>query len=138
VRDLESCVRILLSLALVAAVSACEPAAAPGDVALGVEFTLAPGQSVLAGDDGLPLTFVSVTEDSRCPVDAVCVWAGQVVVDVTTGGAGERHALKPAETLAVPGFRVKLVKVEPYPSSRSTIAPSDYRATFVVEAGVRS
>jgi hypothetical protein len=33
---------------------------------------------------------------------------------------------------------VKLVRVEPYPTSRSTIAPSDYRATFVVEAGVRS
>lgn len=133
-RNPRPCVFVLLAaLPLAAAVTACDSPVAPGDVSLGVEFTLAPGQSALAGDDGLPVTFASVTEDSRCPKDAVCVWAGQVVVDVAAGSSGEHHALKPGETAGVGGFRVTLVKVEPYPSSQSTIEPSAYRATFVVE-----
>jgi hypothetical protein len=133
VRNLPPCVLVLLAVLPLAGVTACDSTVAPGDVALGVEFTLAPGESALAGDDGLPVTFASVTEDSRCPKDAVCVWAGQVVVDVAAGSSGEHHALKPGEAAEVRGFRLKLVKVEPYPSSQGTIRPSDYRATFVVE-----
>ncbi|HSH03886.1 MAG TPA: hypothetical protein VLL52_15325, partial [Anaerolineae bacterium] len=33
--------------------------------------------------DGVDITFVEVTEDSRCPVGVTCVWEGQVGVKLT-------------------------------------------------------
>jgi hypothetical protein len=112
---------------------ACDSTVAPGDVALGAEFTLKPGESVLAGDGGLQVTFVGVTEDSRCPKDALCVWAGQVVVEVVAGSANDRVSLKPDDTVTSEGYQLKLVRVEPYPSSDAPIQADDYGATFVVQ-----
>lgn len=114
---------------------ACESSGTPGDVPLGTQFTLAPGQSVLAGDDGLRVTFLAVTDDSRCPKDAVCVWAGQVAVEVTAGDGGEKRSLKPDEAATVDGYRLRHVRVEPYPASDAPTQPSQYRATFVVDRG---
>jgi hypothetical protein len=126
----------LLPAALVLALLACESTETRGDVSLGTEFSLAPGQSALAGDDGLRVTFVSVVEDSRCPMDAICVWAGQVVIEARAGRDGrdgEARLLKPEESAAVDGFRLTLVRVEPYPASAEPTPPSRYRATFVVD-----
>ena len=93
---------------------------------------LAPGETALVGDDGLLVTFESVTEDSRCPLDATCIWAGQVVVAVAAGHRVARpYSLKPDETVAVDGYRLRVVRVEPYPASAG-IPPSAYRVTFVV------
>ena len=92
------------------------------------------GRSALAGDDGLRVSFESVTEDSRCPMDAICVWAGRVVVDVTAGRGEARHlALSPGDAADVDGLRLRLVRVEPYPSAAEPIPASAYRATFVVD-----
>jgi hypothetical protein len=46
------------------------------EVALGVEFALAPGEAALAGDDGLSVSFESVTEDSRCRWTSICIRRG--------------------------------------------------------------
>lgn len=124
--------RLLPALVSLLVLVACDSSGTAGDVALGTEFTLAPGQSVTAGDDGLRVRFEGVAEDSRCPKDAICIWSGQVIVEVTTGRDGARHSLKPDETATVDGYRLKLVRVEPYPSSEAPIEPSQYRATFVV------
>jgi hypothetical protein len=121
---------------LVLALLACESTETRGDVALGTEFSLAPGQSALAGDDGLRVTFAAVVEDSRCPTDAICVWAGQVVVEVRAGrdgSEGEARRLKPEEFVDVDGYRLTLVRVEPHPSSAEPTPPSRYRATFLVD-----
>jgi len=122
----------LHAVLLLTATAACD-SSTPADVTLGAEFTLAPGQSAVAGDDGLRVTFVSVTEDSRCPKDALCVWAGRVVVEVAAGSAGEKRSLEPDDTVSVEGYRLMLVRVEPYPASDAPIGPSQYRATFVVD-----
>jgi len=106
---------------------------ASADVALGMEFTLAPGESALAGDDGLRVSFESVTEDSRCPMDALCIQAGRVVVAVTAGRHQARSfSLSPGDAAVTDGHRLTLVRVEPYPSAAEPIPASAYRATFVV------
>ena len=50
--------------------------AGPAEIALG-------GSAVV---DGVAVAFESVAEDSRCPTNAVCVWAGQAVVGLTLDG----------------------------------------------------
>ncbi len=115
--------------------SACQasPATAPSHVEPGQEFTLAPGEAVVVDSPGLRVSFERVIEDSRCPTGAVCVWAGQVVAEVKTGDGAEPHPLRPGESVTAGGYRVRLLRVEPYPTSPAAIAPSDYRATLAVD-----
>ena len=46
------------------------------------------GEEVQIGD--IRVTPLEVVEDSRCPIDATCVWAGRVRLRVRIGGAGEQ------------------------------------------------
>ena len=93
--------------------------------------TLAISEAARVGQEALSLGFERVAEDSRCPSDVSCVWAGQVVVEVSLGGS--RHLLKPDQPADSDGYRARLLRVAPYPSSAAPIEASQYRATFVVE-----
>jgi len=114
--------------------AACDDApSGPSDVGLGEEVQLAPGESVLVGNDGLRVSFRGITEDSRCPADALCVSVGQVVADLEAGRRTKvARMLRPGEALRVEGRRIDLVRVEPYPCSDAPIDPASYRATVVV------
>jgi len=102
-------------------------------------FTLAIGESITLG---YPIvTLAEVTSDSRCPERAVCVWVGNVqlqVVESPSVGEGPCHLVTFNTTLD-PRFSseglvpLRLIKVEPaFPPED----PSSYRATFqVVEPG---
>lgn len=61
---------------------------APSSVALGQTFALSPGQSVALPDRGT-LRYVGVKNDSRCPPERQCVWAGdaEVSFEWSAGGA---------------------------------------------------
>ncbi|MFN8093112.1 MAG: hypothetical protein U0599_12995 [Vicinamibacteria bacterium] len=131
-RSPSTCALFCLAVAAFAG-AGCGASATAGDVALGVEFALAPGQSVAVGEDGFPVRFVAVVEDSRCPKDVTCVRAGRVVVSVTAGTAAEPSTLEPEGSVNARGHRLRLVRVEPYPTSVMAIPPSEYRATFVVD-----
>ncbi|HQS98000.1 MAG: hypothetical protein B7X90_14160 [Novosphingobium sp. 17-62-19] len=73
----------------------------------------------------------SVIEDSRCPMNARCVWAGQVVVDTTVmrGGTAERRQF----TLGQPaGDGLVLDTVEPGKMTGKPLKPSDYSFHFSI------
>lgn len=42
--------------------------------ALHAVFQLRVGRSVRLSEQGLLVTFDEVTQDSRCPIDAICLW----------------------------------------------------------------
>ena len=71
-------------------------------------------------------------EDSRCPTDVVCVWAGRLVVRTSIdGGAGAETAdLVLGEPLDLGGAIVTLVVAEPGTLAGQKIDPSAYRFTF--------
>ena len=118
-----------IPLVLTLALAAC------GESDVDEELTLALGEAAVTSDGGPKLTFEEVIEDSRCPMDALCVWAGQVVIDVSVGNASPaRHSMRPDESVLWDRFEVRLVRVEPYPSSAAPIEPSDYRARFRVRS----
>ena len=99
----------------------------PGD-----EVTLAAGATVSVKTANLQVHFVSVTEDSRCPRDVTCVWAGEVKVLLgiqTPQVASQVEILEGGNTVAG-AHRVTLIRVEPQPMSTAKIAPHDYRATL--------
>ena len=145
-------VRALLVLAfgVAAAVSAASCATTPPDpspsqtvrdVTLGQEFTLRAAESVrIAGTDFL-MTFDRVTEDSRCPTNVNCVWAGNAVVRLTarvagaTGGNLELHTTTADKReAAVDGFRVQLVRLAPTRADGTPITQDQYVATVIVRS----
>ena len=61
--------------------------AQPSTLRLGEPFELRLGaRATLDGDT--VLTFADVPSDSRCPMDALCVWEGEAVVSVMFGQRG--------------------------------------------------
>jgi len=59
---------------------------APGVIAVGI------GQTADLGN-GLQVRPIVVAEDSRCPQNARCVWAGRLRVRVNVEGVGEREVI---------------------------------------------
>jgi hypothetical protein len=97
-----------------------------------------PGESVMTSFGEVSVTFVRVNGDSRCSIDAVCVWSGnaRVVVTIRVGTqvSDERTLnthLEPHST-DFARYRVRLDSLLPYPVSTRTIEPDEYQAYFTV------
>lgn len=109
-------------------------------VRLGREFKLRPGQQASLKGTKLRITFMNVGEDSRCPKDVTCVWAGNAAVRlwITSGRSGTSLTLNTAKSQSLSneaeykGYKLTLVDLSPYPRSNHKIAKSDYRATLLV------
>ncbi len=92
--------RLLLSALLPLSLAACAsgtageagPASAAASVTDATPFTLQPGQSATLADASR-LQYLRLLEDSRCPPDVQCVWAGDAVISLqwtpASGGAQE-------------------------------------------------
>ena len=88
------------------------------------------GQSVKVG--ALTVTPTSVVEDSRCPVNARCVWAGRLVVRTQVDGAGWRDSsdIRLGETWGTHGHAIALVSGEPGKTTDRETRPEEYRFTY--------
>lgn len=106
------------------------------------QFQLKTNQIASIENENLKIEFLNITEDSRCPSDVICVWAGQVtaVINIfkndqnlgdfsltSQAGKHEDSAIKYFDE-----YSIKLIKVEPYPKSTQKIEISDYIVTLVV------
>ncbi len=124
-----------LSLAACASSTAGGAAGSGGDagtqIADGASFTMQPGQSVTLADDSR-LRYVRLINDSRCPPDVQCVWAGDAVVAFEWSPPGgpaqpfELHTGKEPRSHVVGSRKVALKSLE------RGEAPA---ATLVVESG---
>lgn len=108
--------------------------AAPDTAVLGI------GDEVTV-DAVLVVRVVEVPHDSRCPVDVVCVWAGNAEVVLNTVKDGVERAftlntfgdppLAP-RSVEVDGYRITLLRLRPRPRSDVAIPPGDYRAKLEI------
>jgi hypothetical protein len=120
---------VLLALSLSAACTPTGPTPS-----LNESFVLAPGETATLESVELRIRFVSVTGDSRCPADVVCIQGGDAIVHirVSAGGGTRSHELHTGDMRPVmhDGFTIELVELQPYPFSSRTIRPEEYRATL--------
>ena len=119
------------------AVSTEDGTSAPVSALLDSPFELHIGQEAVFGDEGLTITFVDVSEDSRCPAATNCVVSGlaKVRVDVV---AGERplgmhefvldHLTVGGAAQGIGQYVFSMRELNPYPGTDD--AP--YAAIFVV------
>lgn len=101
------------------------------------EFELKVGQT--ASLENLRVTLRAVPEDSRCPIDAVCVWQGNARVVLDVRPAPEEPAAIVSLNTGVPpdqaelhGYRLRLTGVLPAAHSDATIPPDAYSALLVI------
>ncbi|MCI0558257.1 MAG: hypothetical protein MN733_07155 [Nitrososphaera sp.] len=102
-------------------------------------FILKAGQTAYLQSENILLKFVEVSEDSRCPSDVVCVWAGRVTATVQVQkGSGPLQTLNLTSEGGIEvveefnGYEVSLMKLDPYPKSTAPIKASDYSAKLRV------
>jgi hypothetical protein len=111
----------------------------PGQLPLGQSFELRIGGSVILVG-GLRITFDHVRSDSRCPMNAFCVWSGDAVVGVSVSqGSGataarELHTDASGSAASYLTYSIKLLTLAPSRRSDREIRPGDYVATLEVTA----
>jgi hypothetical protein len=110
----------------------------PHQVPAGTEFEVPLGVTArVAG--GPAVTFAEVVEDSRCPVDAVCIQAGRATVRLAVEHGGLREELRlstregaVADTIG--GFEVRLVALLPAPRAAAPTPRDAYRVSLQVDS----
>jgi hypothetical protein len=141
--------RLHVLMTLVAALAACsssteaplstdpEDAVVAGQI--GQTFELRAGQTARVGTGGLLIGFRGVAQDSRCPVDVTCVWAGdaQVHVPVTIGRMAwtslELHTNLEPRSGRFRDYTVTVVGLKPEPREGQRIPNENYVITLRVE-----
>jgi hypothetical protein len=107
---------------------------------LSSEFKLKAGQQVTLKGARLRIRFVTVENDSRCPSDVTCVWAGNAAVrlQLSNGRSSRTVTLNTssnasfAREVEYQGYKVTLVDLNPHPRSDRKIAARDYITTLRV------
>lgn len=112
------------------------------------QFQLKVSQSFLLKTDGIKITFLNITSDSRCPSGVTCIWQGKStsLVNVVknnqnignfnlTSMVGQKNTVVQIAN----GYFMHIVNVEPYPLSSKKIQLSDYIVTFlIIKSGILS
>ncbi len=88
--------------------------------------------------DGPRVTPLKLLEDSRCPKDVQCVWAGQVRISaiISWGSRVEQVELTQGKPLPVADGSLELVEAAPEKVSNITLLPDDYRFGFRFAGGL--
>ena len=128
------------AIALVAAIvlAGCFDNTTGPDAVVGTPFVLKLGE-IASLPDSAKLRFDNVRSDSRCPIDAFCVRAGEGIIAVTLmrGSGNEEKEIQttPAQSaqFAYSKYVVKLTELQPYPRAGQQARPEDYTATFIVQ-----
>lgn len=106
---------------------------------LGEMFTIKVGEEAFIEAEDLTIAFVSVVEDSRCPIDVRCTWEGNARIVIRLSKNKNKSAsieLNTSRLLTREGlyldYRIELVKLDPDRTSANEIAEHEYRASLIV------
>jgi hypothetical protein len=129
---------VVLAAALIAAAcgnEATEPAdeaGTPQQAQVGDTVRLKLGSSARIGTTGITVTFAAVQGDSRCPIDAICVWPGdaEVRIDFRTASqpksSAQLHSFTDPKLVEYNGYVFRLVEVAPARKASETPRLEDY------------
>lgn len=89
-------------------------------------------------DEGISLTFDSVPEDSRCPKEVMCVWAGNAMTSLsfTKDNKTIHFNLNTLPSMGndttIDAYHIQLIALTPYPSINTPSRQSDYVAKILI------
>jgi hypothetical protein len=121
---------IALTAALLSGCATVPPVAEDGSTVLRL------GQRANLG--GPKVTPLRVLEDSRCPMEARCVWTGRVRLEVRIelGSGTTVRELASDQPLQIADGQLELLGTMPPKSTQRTIAPDDYRFSLKFSGGL--
>ena len=102
------------------------------------EFKLLINKQKIVTKDKLTIKFVSLVEDSRCPTDTNCIWAGnaKITIKINKGKSAaktfELNTNLEPQVVTFAGYEIKLTNLTPQPASNIRINRNGYAATFIV------
>jgi hypothetical protein len=103
------------------------------------EVRLALGQSLRLSNPDLKIRFTAVPDDSRCPINVVCVWAGDARLAFEASGSIQRQfeLHLPTEqmgprSIVLGTYQIEVLSLEPAPTAGRPTRPEDYRVTLTV------
>ena len=108
-----------------------------------IEVTLRHGEYKRVAGEQLGVGFKSVLADSRCPIDAVCVWMGDAVAEVELTAAGsqtdkvELHTSLEPKSQLWKGVKVTLLELQPAPRASEPTRPAAYSVRLQLERASR-
>ncbi|MEW6652714.1 MAG: hypothetical protein AB1394_04500 [Bacteroidota bacterium] len=94
------------------------------------EATLKAGDAVLLNNEML-VTFTGIVQDSRCPIDVICVWQGdaEIKLKLSKGSFNKEVILHTGlipNSVLFDGYEITLSRLLPARKSNETIKPSQY------------
>ena len=136
-----STVAILLAAAILGACSSNreDPLGASPSVSVqvGQTFDLKPGQIAQLGQ--LQIAFRAVSQDSRCPTDVTCVWAGDATIRIDAAFARmawtplELHTGVDPRSVRFREHTITVVELKPGTRSDQNIPAQNYVVTLRVD-----
>lgn len=125
--------KILLLSLLILGISGISLAKAEESVKVAI------GKTKTADRGKVSIKFISVVEDSRCPMNARCVWAGNAKIKVSVS-VGRRRAevvelnsnMQP-QTVTVQGYRLTLQDLNPQKGQPANWPKGPVKATVSIE-----
>lgn len=121
---------IPLAALLVAACATVPPTTSGPSAALGQ----------VASVNGLTVRPLEVLEDSRCPANVQCVWAGRIVVhsEISGGRWHQNRDLELGKPQQIADGALTLVAVAPEKAAGAATDPRAYRFTFDFQGGLQA
>jgi hypothetical protein len=108
----------------------------PGDADEPRIIELRTGQTKWLAAERNFLTFEKVTQDSRCPLNVICVWEGDGAAMLTLRGydgsvaACTLHTTLEPKSAIINGLSISLRTLSPYPIYGTRIDPAEYIVTL--------
>ncbi len=108
-----------------------EPEAEPTVLPYG-KVTLALGETAVF--KGISIKPIAIVDDSRCPMNAKCIWAGTVRVktEIVSGLGTSTQVIELGKSITTEAEEVSLLFVAPDTMAGVPLDPSAYRLTFSV------
>jgi hypothetical protein len=112
------------------------------DTAIGEEIKIQVFETANYCSDNFSITFNAYPNESRCPTDVTCVWAGFVEVELLINEKGKKSILNLSSEPNVSGlpvqanfgdYSIKLIDVIPYPATNIRIDPNQFKVILLVE-----
>jgi hypothetical protein len=124
-------------MAMIALLAGCSPVETAIVAEPGVEFSLPLGQTAVLNGNGPRITFTKVNEDSRCPVDGVCIWAGDAKIEliISQNGSDATKVISltaPNNETTSGTLRIRFVSLAPVPKVGDAGAQRPYVAQLIV------
>lgn len=128
-------VSVLLVLCGFLAIGCDQTSPSGPNVALDQQFFLKSGELASIAGTAVRVQFVGVINDSRCPLNATCIAAGDAsiaiaVVDDQGSSRYELHTDPNRKNATHRDLQIELLELQPYPDTNRPTDPTAYRVAL--------